>query len=168
MLDRGEATDTMMRTFRDKFNFLSPKAKRSILYRVSGFICHLLNSFEPIPVYKGMPKASAGTIEQSVDALVRGENLLIFPEKPRDRYDEESYKDFNTGFASLGKAYYERTGQCLDFYPAWSDRKSHTFRIGKPVTYDPSGDARVEKQRISAELRERMEALRITAMDSNS
>ena len=112
-----------------------------------------------------MPKASADTIKQSVDALVRGENLLIFPEKPKDRYNEESYKDFNTGFAALGRAYYERTGQCLDFYPAWSDRKSHTFNIGKPVTFDPANDARMEKQRISAELKERMAGLRQKARE---
>ena len=165
MLNREEATDTMMRTFRDKFNFLGPKLKRGIIHSVSGTICHFLNSFEPIPVYKGMPKASADTIKQSVDALVRGENLLIFPEKPKDRYNEESYKDFNTGFAALGRAYYERTGQCLDFYPAWSDRESHTFRIGKPVTFDPANDARMEKQRISAELKERMAGLRQKARE---
>ncbi|MBO6044807.1 MAG: hypothetical protein J6P69_03030 [Bacteroidales bacterium] len=160
MLNREEATDTMMKTFRDKFNFLGPKLKRGIIHWISGMICHFLNSFEPIPVYKGMPKASADTITQSVDALDRGENLLIFPEKPKDRYDDDSYKEFNTGFAALGRAYYDRTGQCLDFYPAWSDRKTHTFRIGKPVTFDPANDVRMEKQRISSELKERMTALR--------
>ena len=163
MLDREEATDTMMRTFRHRFNFLGPKLKRSIIYWISGMVCHFLNSFEPVPVYKGMPRASADTIGQSVDALVNGENLLIFPEKPKDRYDEESYKDFNTGFATLGRAYYDRTGLCLDFYPIWSDRKSRTFHIGKPVTFDPDGETRAEKQRISAELRERMDALRNVA-----
>ena len=166
MLDREEATDTMMRTFRDRFNFLGPKLKRGIIHWISGMICHFLNSFEPIPVYKGMPKASADTIEQSVETLIRGENLLIFPEKPKDRYDEDSYKDFNTGFAALGKAYYDRTGLRLDFYPAWSDRGSHTFRIGKPVTFDPANEARMEKQRISAELRERMETLRKMTKES--
>jgi hypothetical protein len=160
MLDREEATDTMMKTFRNRFNFLGPKLKRGIIHWISGMVCHFLNSYEPIPVYKGMPKAAADTIALSADALARGENLLIFPEKPKDRYDEKSYKDFNTGFAALGKAYYDRTGQCLDFYPAWSDRETHTFRIGKPVTYDPAGDARAEKQRITAELLERMDALR--------
>jgi hypothetical protein len=99
-------------------------------------------------------------VELSVDALEEGYNLLIFPEKPSDRYDKESYKDFNTGFASLGRAYFERTGQSLDFYPCWSDSRTHSFRIGKPVTFDPSNDARTEKLRISTELRDQMGVLK--------
>lgn len=160
MLDRKEATDTMMKTFRDKFNFLGPKLKRCIIHWISGMICHFLNSFEPIPVYKGKSKESVETIRQSVDALVQGYNLLIFPEKPGDRYDEHSYKEFNTGFAALGKAYFERTGESLDFYPIWSDGKSHSFRIGKPVSFDPANEDRAEKVRISSELKERMIALK--------
>ena len=160
MLERGEATETMMRTFRDRFRLLGPKLKRRLIWHISGYVCHFLNSFEPIPVYKGMPWESAGTIERSVEALARGENLLIFPEKPGDRYDELSYKEFNTGFAALGKAYYESTGRCLDFYPCFSDRKTRSFRIGKPVTYDPSGNHRAEKLRISTALQDSMEALR--------
>ena len=92
--------------------------------------------------------------------LMRGENLLIFPEKPKDHYDPESYKVFNTGFAALGKALYDRAGQCLDFYPIWSDFKTHTFRIGKPVTYDPANEPHAEKVRISNELRDRMTELK--------
>ena len=160
MLDREEATGTMMRTFRDKFTFLGTGTKRKLIRWITGPVCHILNSFEPIPVYKGMPKESAGTIDLSVDALERGDNLLIFPEKPRDRYDRESYKDFNTGFAALGRAMYDRTGKCLDFYPVWTDQKKHEMRIGKPVTFDPSADPRAEKMRISAELRDRMSGLK--------
>lgn len=160
MLDREQATSTMMRTYRDKFMFLGSKVKRRLLWWLSGPMCHVLNSFEPIPVYKGMPKESAGTIELSVDALERGENLLIFPEKPSDRYDRESYKDFNTGFAAIGRAFYDRTGQCLEFYPVWTDQEKHEFRIGRPVTFDPSGDPRTEKLRISSELRDRMTLLK--------
>lgn len=160
MLDREEATATMMRTFRDRFRLIGTKGKRRLLWWFSGPVCHILNSFEPIPVYKGMPKESAGTIDLSVDALERGENLLIFPEKPRDRYDRESYKDFNTGFAALGRALYERTGRRLDFYPVWTDQKKHALRIGKPVAFDPSADPRAEKMRISSELRDRMTELK--------
>ena len=160
MLDREEATDTMMKTFRDKFKFLGPKLKRKVLYLVSGAICHFLNSYKPVPVYKGQ----TSTIEQSIDALVGGDNLLIFPERPQGRYDEESYKDFNTGFAALGKAFYERSGLCLDFYPIWSDNKTHTFNIGKPVTFNPENEPRAEKQRISAELMARMDDLRKTVL----
>lgn len=160
MLDREEATSTMMGTFRDKLKLFGPKLKRRILWMVSGPVCHYLNSFEPIPVYKGMPRESAGTIEQSVDALIQGDSLLIFPEKPRDRYDADSYKDFNTGFAALGRALYERTGQCLEFYPVWSDRKSRSLLIGAPVPFDPSNESRDEKLRISSELQAGMARLK--------
>lgn len=160
MLNREEATATMMNTFRDRFMFLGQKAKRKLIWWITRPVCHILNSFEPVPVYKGMPRESVATIQKSVEILERGDSLLIFPEKPSDRYDEESYKDFNTGFAALGRSYYRKTGKCLDFYPIWSDSVTHVFRIGKPVTYDPSADQHSEKVRIAAELKERMIALK--------
>lgn len=164
MLNREEATDTIMRTFRNKFKFLGSKVKRRLIWWISKPMCYVLNSFRPIPVYKGMPKESVGTIEQSVEALRNGDNILIFQEKPGDHYSTESYKVFNTGFAALGKAYYDKTGQCLDFYPMWSDPKGIRFIIGRPVRYDPSGDDHAEKLRISAELKKRMLELKDTTM----
>lgn len=160
MLDREEATATMMNTFRDKLTFLGPGFKRKLLHGLSGLICHILNSFGPIPVHKGDPRKSVGTITLGAEALERGESLLIFPEKPGDRYDEESYKEFNSGFAALGKAYYKRTGRNLKFYPVFSDSSSRRFIIGQSVSFDPDNSSREEKMRITAELRERMMALK--------
>ena len=160
MLDRDEATDVMMGTFRDKFTFLGPKAKRRVLHGVSRIVCHVLNSFDPVPVYKGDPRKSVGTIIRSVEALERGENLLIFPEKPADRYDEESYKEFHTGFAALGRAYHKHTGRDLRFYPVFSDSKTRRLIIGKPVVFDPSEEPREGKLRIASELQDRMKGLK--------
>ena len=160
MLDRGEASSTMENTFRDKLKFLGPKAKKRLFIVASRLVCHVLNSFEPIPVFKGDPRKSVETISLSVDALKRGENLLIFPEKPVDRYDEESFKAFNTGFAALGRVYYRQTGLSLSFYPVFSDGHTHTFIIGEPVTFNPENEARSEKIRISSELQGRMTGLR--------
>ena len=160
MLDREEATDVMMGTFRDKFTFLKPKAKRRLLHGVSRLVCHVLNSFDPIPVYKGDPRKSVETIIRSVEALERGENLLIFPEKPADRYDEESYKEFHTGFAALGRAYHKHTGRDLKFYPVFSDPGSRRLVIGEPVVFDPSEESREGKLRITSELQDRMKGLK--------
>ena len=160
MLDREEATEVMMGTFRDKFTFLGPKAKRRLLHGVSRLVCHVLNSFDPIPVRKGDPRKSVETVIRSVEALERGENLLIFPEKPDDRYDEESYKEFHTGFAALGRAYFKHTGRKLRFYPVFSDSKTRRMVIGKPVTFDPSEESRAEKLRISSELQASMTELK--------
>lgn len=160
MLEREEATEVMMGTFRDKFTFLGPKTKRRLLHGVSRLVCHLLNSFDPVPVYKGDPRKSVETVIRSVEALERGENLLIFPEKPADRYDEESYKEFHTGFAVLGRAYHKHTGRRLRFYPVFSDSRTRRMVIGEPVTFDPSGEPRTEKLRISSELQTRMTGLK--------
>lgn len=160
MLDRDEATSTMMNTFRDKMTFLGPGFKRKLLYGLSGLVCHILNSFDPVPVSKGDPRKSVETIILSVEALERGENLLIFPEKPRDRYDEESFKEFNSGFASLGRAFHKRTGHNLKFYPVFSDSATRRLIIGESVSYDPDNDSRGEKMRITSELRDRMIALK--------
>ena len=156
MFDRESTAKSMEKTFAKNMKFVGKKIKDRVCWWSAGIVCHIINSFEPIPVYKGHPKESEGTIEQSVKALSQGWNMLIFPEKPKEHYNEDSYKEFNTGFAAVGRAYYESTGKCLDFYPIWTDKKTHKFIIGKPLTFNPDNDPREEKRRISETLKERM------------
>ena len=160
MLNCKEASASMEDTFRDNFKLVGRLGRKAFCHVASWLVCHVLKSYEPIPVYKGNTRKTVETISLSIDALNRGENLLIFPEKPADRYDDESFKDFNTGFATLGRAYYKRTGRRLVFYPVFSDGPTHTFIIGEPVTYDPENEPHSEKIRISSELQGRMTGLK--------
>ena len=42
------------------------------------------------------------------------------------------------GFVSVGRLYYARTKEIVDFYPTHVDWKTKTITVGKPIAYDPS------------------------------
>ena len=160
MLNCKEAAASMEDSFRDNFKLVGRWGRKAFCRVASWLVCRVLKSFDHIPVYKGYSRKTIETITLSVDALERGENLLIFPEKPDDGYDDETFREFNTGFATLGRAYYKRTGRRLVFYPVFSDGPTNMFLIGEPVTFDPENEAHAEKIRIATELQERVTGLK--------
>ena len=107
------------------------------------------------------------TFNESLGALEDGDNILIFPEKPRNllkavpdvEYKADNVRTFYTGFAHIGKMYFDRTGKSLLFYPLFSDRASRSFRIGKPVAYNPSLEPHESKRVLAEQLQEGMERL---------
>ncbi len=132
-------------------------------------ICWALNSCNPIPVVRGASRDVMATFNESLKALEDGDNILIFPEKPRNllkavpdaEYNPDNVRSFYTGFAHIGKMYYDRCGKSLLFYPLFSDRDSHSFRIGKPVLYDPTLEPHESKRRLAEQLQSRMAELEI-------
>lgn len=140
--------------------------KKWISRFVSGPVTWAINSFDPIPVDKSSLRGVAAVFEDTVTALTEGDNVLIFPEKPRRvkkkggreviKHETDTVGRLFTGFASIGKLYYERTGKTLNFYPIYANRKGRTFSIGEPVRFNPDNDAREEKQRITEELHTKM------------
>ena len=107
------------------------------------------------------------TIEKSLDALEEGDNIMLFPEKPGDRTIDgaesstktEDLRSFYTGFAHIGKMYYDKTGRSLMFYPVYSNRNRHVFIIGSPVLYDPSLPPRESKRYVAEQLQRAIEEL---------
>lgn len=126
-------------------------AKRLITY---------LNEFRPIPVKRGCSREAINTLTYSVEALKNGENLLIFPEQPRSHganIDQEAalaepLRELYTGFAQLGRLYYQACGKNLHFFPMYIHRQKKRLCIGEPVIYKHLGDAFAEKQLISKQL----------------
>ena len=133
-------------------------AKRLITY---------LNEFRPIPVRRGCSRDAINTLNSSVDALKNGENLLIFPEQPRSHganIDQEAalaepLRELYTGFAQLGRLYYQACGKNLHFFPMYIHRQKKTLCIGEPVVYKHLGDAFAEKQLISKQLYQALRAM---------
>ena len=142
----------------------SEKVKRRLAAAASHPVRWLVHSFDPIRVEKTNPKGVMQTLHDTTDALLASDNVLLFPEKQEEseigefegRYNLDSVGDFYTGFAHIGKLYYEKTGQCLRFYPTFFAREKRSFNIGTPVVYNPENGSRSEKQRISDELRNAM------------
>lgn len=147
-----------------KIPSLSQRMKRALSSYVTKLVCRVLNDFDPIPVSRGCSRDVLGTLQTSIDALVNGENLLIFPEIPRcdcQNIDEESQmaeqlRQLYTGFAQLGRLYFSRTGKKLKFFPIYINRQKESLEVGEVVCYENMGDSIAEKQAISRELYRRL------------
>lgn len=86
-----------------------------------------------------------------MEALEKGSNLLIFPEKQSQR-TLETVSDFHTGFIYLAKYYWQATGKKLHFYPVHVDSKVRVITIGQAVEYVLGTEFHLERARITAEL----------------
>ena len=98
---------------------------------IEPFCIRIMDSVEAIPVYKGLRKIRQ-TFDLSIEALLQGDNLLIFPEDSEKKYTE-SINEFNIGFLHLSKLYYEATGKPLYFHPTFVNKKKKTITIAKPI-----------------------------------
>ena len=165
MVDREMAAKEMYGRFIYRIPLLPPKAKMRIARLLAGPVTWALNSFNPIPVEKNNLRNVMTTFDDTVKVLSEGDNVLIFPERPRkvkrgDKMTVEHLTDsvgrLFTGFANIGRLYYETTGKCLRFYPIYASKINHTFRIGQPVVFSPDNDPHDEKQRIADLLHDKM------------
>lgn len=168
MVDRDMAAREMYGRFLYRLPLLSEGAKRKVAHALAAPVTWALNSFDPIPVEKNNLRNVMSTFDDTVRVLSEGDNVLIFPERPRRvkrgnkmtvEHRTDSVGTLFTGFANIGRMYYDKTGQALRFYPIYASRQHHTFRIGEPVVFDPANDAHEEKRRIAALLHDRMKAL---------
>lgn len=161
MLDREKAHKEMQRNLVFLRKILGKKLSSKIIWWMTKPICAVLNAFNPIPVTRGASRDAMLTLAKSAEALEQGDNILLFPEKPKEMVgmaessDSAILRGFYTGFAHIGKLYYERTGKELLFYPLYSDRKKHVLKIGEPIAYDPSLDSREAKRVLAEELNRR-------------
>ena len=104
----------------------------------------VMRRIEAIPVYSGRNDIFK-TFNISIEALESGCNIVLFL---------ETKKEFKTGFVHLARKYYEITGKILCFYPVYSDRKTRTITIGKPVDYLPGANFKEEETRIAKKIME--------------
>ena len=93
------------------------------------------------------------TFEHSVDLLIKGKSLLIFPEDPSKEIDPR-YKmtPFKKGFARLGESYYERTGRSLQFCPLAVHLESYRVKVGQTIAYNSNNHPASERLRIKTVL----------------
>lgn len=165
MLNYDTASSELQKSLAVIKKIIGKKAGTALINRVAKTVCSVLASFNPIPVVRGSSKDVMSTFELSVNALEEGDNILLFPEKPKELAglapdaDPGILRNFYTGFVHIGKMYYDRTGKPLLFYPIYSDKDKRVLKIGEPVEYDTSLDSREAKSVLSAALQRRMEAL---------
>lgn len=157
MIDKEHITkyiyDSTFSTIKVLPDFLS-----KIIARVlSPVIVWALNSFDPIPVYRGTARDIIKTFSLSIECLSAGDSILLFPENPEERY-QEKISAFYRGFANLGKLYYKKKGERITFYPVHASKRKHVLRIGQGVKYNPE-NGKKERDRIVNALEQRMQLL---------
>ena len=101
----------------------------------------VFNSADIIGVYKDARLRN--TFKQTVNALIEGYNIIIFPEC------EEEYNNivnqFQDKYIDVAVLYYRKTGKCLEFVPMYNAVKLKKVILGKGIKYDPN--IPIEEQR---------------------
>jgi hypothetical protein len=148
MLDRRKAPDYLRLDFVEKRFGLKMPVSLWAAKLLSLITVRLLNAAGCIPVYKD-PEDFHITAERSLDLLVQGRSLLIFPEDPDQLPDPGvSMNPFMKGFTRLGELYFQRSGRALAFIPLAVHEESRLVKIGTPIRYNPFAHIVSERLRI--------------------
>ena len=112
---------------------LEPLYNATLPYMAAAVLPPILRLVPTVPVYHDMRVMT--TMRQSLRHLKEGHHLVIFPEQPSGY---QSHHDWiNTGFLQIAPMYYKATGKILKFYPVHLDYHKHTFKVAKPIAFDP-------------------------------
>lgn len=163
VLEATQNVDRMVEGTRHTFPFLSEKAARKVLEAFAPVIEQVMNHFRSLPVYHENLGKQRRTIEKTVDAMLEGDNIVLFPETGIPAYSHGRVNEFHRSFALIGEYYRRRTGKSAVFCPLYIDRKHRRFCFGQPVRYG-NGKASAECDRIVTELRQQMLKMADTAI----
>ena len=141
-------------------NFFPPKGKIKFFRKITCFfaaliLVPLLRGQESIPVFRDVRIKK--TFTKTLQTLEEQKNIIIFPEceKKYSRYINE----LNSGFVSVARLYYEKTGKLLRFCPVYVAPQLNVFQTGTPIAYDPSEPMVTQKKRISTYLRDELDRI---------
>jgi hypothetical protein len=158
MLDREKAPNYIQQDFVEPQIHLQPPLSMWLAKQISKISVPLLRSARCVPVYQG--EGLLETFRLSVDLLVKGKSLLVFPEDPDQGKDVSSQMTpFKVGFTRLGEQYYARTARSLLFCPLAVHTESYRVRVGAPIAYNVNNPPRVERLRIKSVLEGNIRAL---------
>ena len=163
MLDSRLAPDYLCHDFVEPTLHVSPPFSHWLARGISKLHVPLLCALGGIPVYH-TPDGLHETLRQTLDLLVQGKFILIFPDDtdlPLDaRYN---MRPFKKGFARLGELYYERTRTILAFHPLAVHAETRTLRVGNPIRYNYLNNPASERQRIKSMLEQNIRDMLLQA-----
>ena len=148
MVDANTASNYLRLDFVEKELHLRLPFSLWLAKALSKITVPLLNSVGCVAVY---PDADGlrTTFERSLDLLLDGQFLLVFPEDPsRPIYPQFKMSPFKKGFARLGEMYFQHTGQILRFYPLAIHGERRLVQVGKPIAYNPYTSPVEERMRV--------------------
>lgn len=146
MLNAERAPEYLRWDFVEKHLHLPMPISGWVARTISRVSVPLSNRLGVIPVH---PDDLHATFAQSVDLLVEGRFLLVFPEDPTQSPDPRfRMSPFKKGFVRLGEYYFERSGRALRFYPLAVHAIERTVQVGRAVTHNPYARPIQERLRV--------------------
>lgn len=152
VVDPVQHIDSMIIGTQHIFPFLSEKAARKLLCVLAPMVERVLKNFQPIAVYRENLGKQMKAIDKTIDAMLEGDNIVLFPETGYPAYSHGSVTEFYRSFALIGEFYRRRTGGSAVFCPVYVDKKHRRLQFGELVTYGKDS-ASAECTRIVEELR---------------
>lgn len=136
-------------TFQKRFNFPKPLAFLSAK-SCSFYLPKLCRSANCIPVFRSDVK-SFETLKQGVNALLNGENLLIFPDI---NYSNElnGSNGIYKGFLYLEKLYFSKTNRHLNFVTLKIDEKNKKIIQTNEISFCDNVDFKSQVSVISQKI----------------
>ena len=147
MMDKDKAAEYLRIDFVEPQLHIPPPISTWVAKAISKISVRLLYSAGCIAVHH--VDQLHETYEQSVDLLVEGKSILVFPEDPSKELDPDSHMTpFKKGFSRLGEYYYQRTDSPLPFYPLAVHPESYRVMVGRPISFNPRNQTPNERLRI--------------------
>ena len=138
-----------------------PEIEKRFLARLVAWLSvNVMSQLECIPVHKDSPLKLRETFRLTVEAMEAGDNILIFPENPEQKYPLEGIGELSPGFLTLADLYWKRKKKRMRFLPMYADKKRRKLVFGHIIEYDPDNRLKDEQDRI---IRETLEQIRSIA-----
>jgi len=132
-------------TFTVRYGWSEKKA-RFVAKLISKPFTLLIRSAGSIPVYRNSMKVRE-TFRDSVDAMKRGESLLIFPDIDYRAQDGDASKLYE-GFLMLEQLYYKATGEHVRFIPIHLNEAKRKMTIDEPILFRDGVPFKEDKGRV--------------------
>lgn len=155
LLEATAHIDYMITGTQHALPFLSVKSIQKLLESFTPVIERVLKRFRSLPVYHTHLGKQRRSIEQTVEAMLAGDHIVLFPETAVPAYSHGRVTEFYRSFALIGEVYRRRTGQSAVFCPLYVDKKHRRLCFGRPVHYGFE-KASAECEKLVSELRNQL------------
>lgn len=166
-VDKIKGPENVRKDFVEKILHFKSPLSETIAIGICKISSPLLLSLGCIPV-PDTHQEQEETFQTSLTFLQQGKFLLIVPEDPKAEPDPlTGIRKFKRGFLRLGEMYYQETGGRLPFYPVVIHEAGWVI-VGKPITYNPLNEARVERLRMVNLLEQTIKAMHREATENQA
>ena len=137
-----------------------PEIEKRILARMAAWLSvNVMGQLECIPVYKESPLKLRETFRLTLEAMEAGDNILIFPENPEQKYPREGIGELSPGFVMLADIYWKRKKKKLRMLPMYADKLRRRITFGEVIEFNPDHPLKDEQDRIVEETLRQIRAL---------